>query len=94
MAHLFTQPHQNYNKKNIEQPSLRTIRYKVEWNSDIYGIKETTSIQIGRRGADVEWAGPTLTCGGYEFGSGERSIRTLNGNRKYIYIYIYKYIKK
>ena len=27
--------------------------------SDNYGIKETTSIQTGRRGADKEWAGPT-----------------------------------
>ena len=30
--------------------------------SENYRIKETTSIQTGRRGEDAEWAGPTLTC--------------------------------
>ena len=63
MVHLFAQPHQNYNY-NIEQPSLRTIRNRVEWKSDNYRIKETTSIQTGRKGRDMEQAGPTSTCGG------------------------------
>ena len=35
---------------------------QVEWKSDKYGIKETTSIQTGRRGTDVEWAGLLNTC--------------------------------
>ena len=34
------------------------------WKCDNYGIKETTSIQTGRRGTDTERAGPTSTCGG------------------------------
>ena len=63
MVHLFAQPHQNYNY-NIEQPSLRTIRNRVEWKSDNYRIKETTFIQTGRRSADAEWAGTTPICGG------------------------------
>ena len=60
-AHLFTQPHQNYNQ-NIEQSSLRAIRNQVEWKYDNYGIKETTSIQTGTRGRDAKRAGPTSTC--------------------------------
>ena len=44
--------------------SLRTIRNQAEWKSDNYGIKETTSIETGRRGADVEWARFSPTCGG------------------------------
>ena len=63
MAHLFAQPHQNYNY-NIEQPSVRTIRNQEVWKSDNYGVKGTTSIQTGKRGADMGWAGPTHTCGG------------------------------
>ena len=47
----------------MKQQLLRTVRNQVEWKSDNYGIKETTSIQTGRRGADAEWAGPTPTCG-------------------------------
>ena len=39
--------------------SLTIIRNQAEWKPDNYGIKETTSIQTGRRGADVEWADPT-----------------------------------
>ena len=35
------------------------LRNWVEWKSDSYGIKETTSIETGRRSADVEWACPT-----------------------------------
>ena len=62
MAHLLTQ-HQNYNQ-NIEQPSLRTVRNQVEWMSDNYRIKETTSIQAGTKGGDAEWTGPTSMCGG------------------------------
>ena len=54
--------HTNY-KYTIEQPSLRTVRNRVEWKSDNYKIRETTSIQTGRMGRDAEQAGPTLTCG-------------------------------
>ena len=60
MAHLLTQPHQNYNY-TIEQPSLRTNRSRVEWKSDNYRIKEVTGTQTGRKGPDTEWAGPTPT---------------------------------
>ena len=63
MAYLFAQPHENYSK-NIEKLSLRNVRNQVEWKSDNYGIKETTSIQTSRRGGDMEWPGPTSTCGG------------------------------
>ena len=56
MAYLFAQPHENYSK-NIEKLSLRNVRNQVEWKSDNYGIKETTSIQTSRRGGDTEWAG-------------------------------------
>ena len=55
MAHLFAQPHDNYNL-NVEQPSLRTIKNQVEWKYDNYRIKEITSIETGRRGTDEEWA--------------------------------------
>ena len=51
------------------QPSLRTVRNQVEWKSDIYEIKKTTSTQNGRRRGDMERAGPTSTYGGYKFGS-------------------------
>ena len=57
-ACLLAQPHQNHNYIT-EPPSLRTVRNRVEWKSDNYGIKEPTSIQTGRRGRDVEWAGPS-----------------------------------
>ena len=58
MAHLLSQPHQNYNQ-TIEQPSLRTSRNEVEWRSCNHGIKEeTTSIQTGRTNGDVEWLVP------------------------------------
>ena len=40
------------------------LKNQVELKSDNYGIKETTSIQTGRRGTDMEQAGPTLICGG------------------------------
>ena len=63
MAHLLPQPHQNYNQI-IEQPPLRTIRNLVEWKSGNHGIKETTSIQTGRRGKDAEWVGSASMCGG------------------------------
>ena len=43
---------------------LKTIRNQVKWKSDEYRIKETTSIQTSRRGADVEQAGQTPTYGG------------------------------
>ena len=54
MARLLTQPHQNYNS-TIGQPSLRTVRNRVEWKFDNYGIEETTYISLtyiskGRRG--------------------------------------------
>ena len=62
-AYFLTQPHQNYNQ-NTEQPSLRTVRDGAGRKSDNYGIKENTSIQTGRRGADTEQAGPSYTCGG------------------------------
>ena len=62
MALLFTQSHQKHNY-DVEQPSLRTVRNQVEWKSDNYGIKETTFIQGGRRGADAEGASPSPTCG-------------------------------
>ena len=62
MAQLLSQKHQNYNE-TTEQPSLRTVRNQIEWNSDNYGIKETTTIQTGRRGRVAEWAGPTSLCG-------------------------------
>ena len=48
MARLFAQPQQNYNWKT-EQPSLRIYRYWLEWKSDNYGIKETSSIQTSRQ---------------------------------------------
>ena len=60
MAHLFLQPHQNYNE-NTEQPSLRNVRNRGKWKSDNYSIKEVTSIQTGRRGTDREQADPTPT---------------------------------
>ena len=63
MACLLTQPHQNYNYI-IEQPLLTTCRNQVEQKSANYKIKETTSIQTGRRGEDAEWAGPTYPSGG------------------------------
>ena len=44
--------------------SLRTISNWVEWKSDNYEIKETTSIQTGRRDGDAEQADPTSTYGG------------------------------
>ena len=50
------------------KPSLRTIRNRVEWKSDNYKIKETTSIETGRRGADMDWGGPTSTCREQKFG--------------------------
>ena len=43
----------------MEQPSLTTVRNQVERKSDNYGMKETTSIQTGRRGTDAQWAGHT-----------------------------------
>ena len=46
-ARFLTQPHQHYNQ-NIEQPSLRTVKNRVEWKSDKYRIQETTSIQTGK----------------------------------------------
>ena len=48
----------------MEQPSPRTVRNIIEWKSDNYRIKETTFIQTGRRGTDVEQAGPTSMYGG------------------------------
>ena len=48
----------------LQQPSLRTIRNEVKQEPQNYRIKEITSIQIGRRDADVKWAIPTTTCGG------------------------------
>ena len=65
MAHLLTQPHQNYNS-TIEQPSFRTIRNQVEWKSDNYRIKETTSIQTGRKDRDtvtMNGLAPQITVG-------------------------------
>ena len=41
----------------------RTIRNRVEWKSDYYRFKETTSIQTGRRGTGVEWDGAKPMCG-------------------------------
>ena len=43
------------------------MRNQVEWKSENYRIKETTSIQTGRRDRDTEQAGPTSTCGGLKF---------------------------
>ena len=43
---------------------LRTFKNQVEWKSDNYGIRETTSIQTGRRTADAEWAGTSPMFGG------------------------------
>ena len=60
---IFAHLHQNYNQ-NIEQPSVRNIRNQVEWKSDNYGIKATTSIQTCRKNGDEEWVGTTPTCGG------------------------------
>ena len=60
VTHLVTQPHQNYNR-NEGQPSFWNVRNRVEWKSDDYGIKETTSIQTGRRGTDTERVDPTPT---------------------------------
>ena len=61
MAHLLTQPHQNYNHHS--EPS----EIRIEKKSDIYEIKETTSVQNGRWDTDMEWAGPSPTCGGKKF---------------------------
>ena len=80
-ARLLTQPHQSYNW-NREQPSLRTVRNRVEWKSDNYRVKETTSIETGRRGADTEWADLSPMCGGWKFGrviSGESRPRPTPG---------------
>ena len=59
MAPLLTQPHQKYNRIT-KQPSLQTARNQVEWKCDNYGIKETTSVQTGRRDRDTEQAGPHI----------------------------------
>ena len=66
MACLLTQPHQNYDK-GVEQPSLKTGRKQVNRGmitTKRNHIKETISIQTGRRGGDAEQAGPTSMCGG------------------------------
>ena len=36
---------------------------QVEWNSENYGITETTSVETGRKSADLEQAGPSPMCG-------------------------------
>ena len=62
----------------MEQPSHTTIRHQIKKKSDNYRIKEPTAIQTGGRGADVEQAGPSHTCGGQKFRrdvSGVRSLR-------------------
>ena len=53
MDRLFAQSHHNYNQ-SIEQPSFRNVRNPGEWESDNYGIEETTSTLTGRRGTDTE----------------------------------------
>ena len=66
----------------MEQQSLRTIINQVEWKSDNYRMKETTSIQTGKRGRDMEWAGPISTCGGLKFRRdilGARSLSPTTG---------------
>ena len=46
----------NHSKLQLKykQPSLRTVRNLVEWKSDNYRIKGTTSIQTRSRGTDME----------------------------------------
>ena len=44
--------------------SLRTIGNPVDWKSNNYGIKETTSIHTGKKDTDMERAGLTHMCGG------------------------------
>ena len=41
-------------QQNTEQPSLRTVRIWVQWKSDNYRIRETTSTHTGRKGADAQ----------------------------------------
>ena len=56
----------------------------VGWNSDNYRIKETPSIQTGRRGTDAKQAGPPSMCGGQKFGrdiSGTRSPSPTPGSK-------------
>ena len=48
----------------IENNHHSTVRNRVEWKSDNYRVKETTSIETGRRGADTEWADLSPMCGG------------------------------
>ena len=48
----------------MEKPINRTIRNESEWKSNNYGIKETISIEIGRRGVVMEQAGLSPMCGG------------------------------
>ena len=62
MAGLLAQQHQNY-KETTEPPSFRTIRNQAEWKSYNYRIKEETTSTLGKRGGDVEQAGPTPMCG-------------------------------
>ena len=62
MAQLLAQPHHNCNYIT-EQPSLGSIKNRLEWKSDNYGNKETTSIQTGRSG-ETEWSGPISMHGG------------------------------
>ena len=50
--------------KSFKMLKKKEKRNQVEWKSDKYRIKETTSIQTGRKGADMERAGPSPTCGG------------------------------
>ena len=60
MAHLLTQPHQNYNS-TTEQPSLRIVRNQAEQKSSNYG--RNYKVTYGG-GEEVEEAGPTPTCSG------------------------------
>ena len=46
---------------NYRTTITQTIRNRVEWKYDNYGIKETTSGRVGR---DVEQAGLTSMCCG------------------------------
>ena len=49
--------HTTTSKLQLKYRTTITVINRVEWKFDNYGIKETESIETGRRGADAEWAG-------------------------------------
>ena len=56
--------HKTTSKLQVKYRTAIIVRNQVEWKSDNYGIKETTSIRLVVGGTETGWAGPTLTCSG------------------------------